>query len=200
MKTAELSAKKRTETGKRSTKELRAEGKVPAALYNKGEAEHIVLDYKESSKVVFTSDTYIVNLDIEGEAKSAVVRDVQYHPVKDTIEHIEFMQVGDEPVTLVLPIRLTGTPKGVTKGGKLIQTLRKLKVKGIPSKLPEMVEVDVSSLELGMTKKVSEADFGDLQVITAPTAGVASIEIPRSLRSAQQKAQAGEEASGTATE
>ena len=186
MKTTELTAYAREERGKRSLKDLRKEGKIPAVIYHNREATHITLDYKTSKEVVFTPDTYIVKLNIDGgESADTIIREVQFHPVKDTIQHIDFLQVtGDKDVILSLPIKLTGSPAGVAKGGKLLQKLRKLKVKGVPTQLPDYVEVDVAELDLGQTRKVGEADFGDIKVLTSPSAGVASIEIPRSLRSA----------------
>lgn len=189
MKTTELKASPRETIGKKENKRLRREDKIPAVIYKKDDVQHIYLDYKPTAKVIFTPETYIFNLNVDGETVEAVVKEVQYHPVKDTIEHIDFLKLTPgQPVTLTLPIKLKGTAVGVTKGGKLMQILRKVTVKGDPKALPEKLEIDVSALEMGQTRKVSEVDFGEIKVLTSPSTGIAAIEIPRTLRSAQAAA------------
>ncbi len=201
MKTTELTASKREELGKKGSKTLRQEGKIPAVIYDQGQAIHITLDYKPTKSVVFTPDTFVIQMDVEGEKYDTLVKDVQYHPTKDTIEHIELIRISTEKEEVIsLPIKFVGTPTGVIKGGKMMTKLRKLQVKGIPSKLPEYVEIDVSALELGTTIKVQDAEFEGITVLTSPSAAVASVEIPRSLRSSQSGEAAGDAATGEATE
>ncbi|MEL6670830.1 MAG: 50S ribosomal protein L25 [Bacteroidota bacterium] len=185
MKTTDLKATKREDQSKAFTRQLRREGKVPGVLYKKGEAESLYTDYKELGKSIYTPETYIVNLDLDGGSQSTILREVQFHPVTEKILHVEFLAIDDKtPVTIQLPVFLTGKAEGVSKGGKLRTSLRKVTVKGIPSELPEKVEVNVSGLDLGQTIKVSEVDFGDLNVVTSPSTAIASVEIPRALRSA----------------
>ena len=185
MKTIELTAHKRETVGKRNTKDLRNEGQVPGVIYSSGKTEHIYVDAKAVKPAVYTGDTFIVNLDVAGSKTSAIVRSTDFHPVTEKMTHIEFLEVSDKkPVTVTLPLKMVGTPTGVTKGGKLAVKLRKIAVKGIPSKLPEFIEVSVKALDLGQTIKVGDVDFGDIQIMTSPSAGIASVEIPRSLRSA----------------
>ncbi len=188
MKRTELKVLKREELTRQKTQQLRAEGNIPGVLYSNGETIHIYSDYKQTKNIVFTSDTYIINLQMEdGSSSDAIIRDVQYHPVKDTIEHIDFLQVTDDKeVVLMLPIKLKGTTVGVIKGGKLVTKLRKLKVKGIPSQLPDNIEVDISNLDLGFTIKVGDTKIEGMKVITPPSAAIASVEIPRTLRSKQE--------------
>ncbi|MEM9934290.1 MAG: 50S ribosomal protein L25 [Bacteroidota bacterium] len=189
MKTTDLTVFPRTEIGKRHTKSLRKEGKVPAVIYHNSEAEHITVDAKEVRPAVYTPETFIVKLNLDGKVMDTVIRGIDFHPVTEKIEHIEFLQVSDDkPVVVTLPLELTGSPKGVTVGGKLLIKQRKIKVKGIPSKLPARISLDVSDLELGGTVKVSAIEGGDFLIMTSPSAAVASVEIPRSLRSATAKA------------
>lgn len=194
MKTTELKAFVREDTTKRATKGLRNEGKVPGVIYDNSAAKHIYVDAKEARKIIYTPDTYIVKLNIDGTISDAIIRETQFHPVKEHLLHIDFLKVTDEkPVEVILPLKMAGTPKGVATGGKLVIKLRKIKVKGIPSKLPAQMEVDVSELELGSTIKISDVDFGDLQIVTSHSAAIASVEIPRSLRSAQADEEEGGE-------
>ncbi len=195
MKTTELNAFVREETGKRSNKNLRKEGKVPAVIYDNSVASHIYVDAKEMRKVIYTPDTYIVTLSVDGNAINVIIRETQFHPVKEYLQHVDFLRISeDKAVEVVLPIKMVGTPVGVGTGGKLTIKLRKVKVKGIPAKLPEYIEIDVSGLELGSTIKLDEVDFGEIKVVTPISTAVASVEIPRSLRSAQDEQ--GEEGEG----
>jgi large subunit ribosomal protein L25 len=189
MKTIEMRATARPTVGKRNTKDLRKEGKVPGVIYHNAEAKHIELEAREAKRALFTRETFLVKLDVEGETVDAIVRESQFHPVHDQLMHIDFLQVtGEKPVILTLPMSLKGTPLGVTRGGKLATKLRKLKVKGVPSKLPPQVEVNVSDLDLGQTRKVGELDIEGLEILTSPSAAIAAVEIPRSLRSKKEAA------------
>jgi large subunit ribosomal protein L25 len=184
MKTKSISAQPRTNLSKAATKQLRREGKVPAILYGASGTNSIQLDYSDAKTILFTPETYIVQLDVDGNSNNTVVREAQYHPVTDKIVHIDFLEVSDDKaVEVVLPLVMVGTPKGVITGGRLMQKLRKLKVKGIPSELPDSIEVNVSDLELGSSIKVSDLDTG-LHITSGGSAAIASVEIPRALRSA----------------
>lgn len=201
MKTTELKAFVRDETGKKNTKALRKDGKVPAVIYDNSAVTHIYIDAKASRKIVYTPDTYIVKLDVDGKVVDTVIREMQFHPVKDYLEHVEFLRVSDEKeVEVVLPIKMVGTPKGVTVGGKLTVKLRRIKVKGIPSQLPENLEVDVRNLEMGGTIKIEDVDFGDIKIMTSSSAAIASVEVPRTLRSSTAKAAAAAEGAAGAAE
>jgi large subunit ribosomal protein L25 len=189
MKTIEMSASARPTVGKRNAKDLRKEGKVPGVIYHNAEAKHIELEAREAKRALFTRETFLVKLEVGGETVDTIVRESQFHPVHDQLLHIDFLQVtGDKPVVLTLPLTLKGVPLGVTKGGKLSTKLRKLKVKGIPSQFPPQIEVNVADLDLGQTRKVSELDLEGLEILTSPSASIAAVEIPRSLRSKKEAA------------
>lgn len=195
MKTIELKANTRESLAKSVTKQLRREGKVPGVIYRNDQANHIYLDYAAAKKILFTSDTYLVKLNLDGAVRDAIVREAQYHPVTEKVIHIDLMAVADDkPVTLNLPIRLVGSPAGVKEGGKLVHKLRSLTVKGLVSKLPESISIDVSSLKLGNTIKVGDAKIEDIEIVTSASTAVASVEIPRALRSAGLEDAAADEA------
>lgn len=189
MKTIEMRAAARPAVGKRNTKDLRKEGKVPGVVYHNAEAKHIELEAREAKRALFTRETFLVKLDVEGETLETIVREAQFHPVHDQLLHVDFLQVtGNKPVVLTLPLTLKGTPLGVTKGGKLSTKLRKLKVKGVPADLPPQIEVSVKDLDLGQTRKVAELEIEGLDILTSPSAAIAAVEIPRSLRSKKEAA------------
>ncbi|MEL6593134.1 MAG: 50S ribosomal protein L25 [Bacteroidota bacterium] len=195
MKTIELNAAKRSDIGKAANKQLRREGSIPGVLYDNAEVTHLAINVKEMRPAVFTRETYILNMAIEGgETVQAIIRETQFHPVTEKPLHVDFLRVTDDkPVILELPVTLVGAPVGVSKGGKLVTKLRRIKVKGIPKDLPDSVSIDVTELDLGGTIKVKDAGITGLEIITSPSAGVASVEIPRALRSAAAAKAATEE-------
>jgi len=185
MKSTELKAHLRPDTGKASSKHMRRAGHVPGVIYKNSEATHVYFDYKELKTVLYTPETYIVKLDLDGKQVNTVVRDADYHPVTERIIHVEMLNITDEkPVIVSLPVALVGKPAGVGQGGKLLTKLRKIKVRGLPSELPDHVEINVSGLKLGETIKIGDANIKGIEVVTPASAGVASVEIPRALRSA----------------
>ncbi|WNJ21226.1 50S ribosomal protein L25 [Pontibacter sp. G13] len=189
MKTIALSGTRRDTTGKRLTKQTRKEGRIPGVVYHNAEATSVEFDAKELRPVLYTAETFIVNLDIQGEKMDAIVRGADFHPVTEAPLHIEFLKVTDDkPVIFELPVEMVGTPAGVIKGGRLTIKMRKVKVKGIPAKSPEKVSVDVSHLDLGETAKLSAATVEGIEFITPPSAAVATVIIPRALRSAKEAA------------
>jgi len=198
MKTFDLSVVARTEIGKAANNQLRREGSIPAVLYDNAKVTHLAIDVKELRPAVYTRDNYILNLAIEGgETVQAIIREAQFHRVNEKPLHIDFLRVSaDKEVILELPVVLVGTPKGVAQGGKLVTKLRRIKVKGIPQDLPDSVEINVDDLALGDTIKVSDAGISNLHVITSQSSGVASVEIPRALRSSTSDEEGGEGGEG----
>jgi len=193
MRTIEIQGKRRDQLGKRSTKFLRREAMVPAIVLDNGKATHVSLDYLSAQSILYTPHKYIVNLSVEGEQYDVIIRDAQFHPVTDKILHIDFLRISkDKEVEVALPVKLIGTPAGVKKGGKVAIKMRLLKVMGIPYELPEALGVNVESLELGGTIKVRDLDIKGITITSPASTAIATVEIPRSLRSAQTKAAAEE--------
>lgn len=187
MKTVELKGSKRSETGKAAMKKIRRAGHVPAVIYGQGEPTPVAVDFQALTKVLHSADTYVVNLDLEGTITRAIVREAQFHPVNDNVLHVDFLRVSDsEPVDVELPIKLVGTAKGVLAGGRLVPMLRRLKVRGLVSQLPDKVEIDISDLDLGKTFRVSEIPAEGLVITSPAPAGVAIIEIPRAVKQAEE--------------
>ena len=160
MQVFELKGELRTDLGKKATKVLREEKKVPCVLYGGKENIHFSVVEKDLSKLVYTPFVYIVKIMIDGNAYEAVMREIQFHPVTDRILHIDFYHIfAEKPVIIEVPVKLKGFAEGVQAGGKLVQVIRKLKVKALPANLPGEVELDVTSLGLGKSIKVKELSF-----------------------------------------
>lgn len=121
---------------------------------------------------------------VDGVSKEAILKDLQFNPVTDRLEHLDFLELNaSRPVTVELPIVFTGQAAGVKEGGTLIPKLRRLKVKALPGDLVDKVEVDVTELLLGKSIKVSTIELEDIEILTSTSLPVASVEIPRALRS-----------------
>jgi len=145
-------------------------------LYGGEKNVHFAVNEKQFKNLIFTHDVYLVKLDVDGEKFDAFIKDIQFHPVSDHIIHVDFAQVSvGKKVTLELPIQLTGNAAGILAGGKLRQRRRKLKVKGLVEHMPEHLEIDISSLEIGDSLKVGDIAYENLEVLDAPRAMVAGV-------------------------
>ena len=186
MQVFELKGELRTDLGKKATKVLREEKKVPCVLYGGKENIHFSVVEKDLSKLVYTPFVYIVKIMIDGNAYEAVMREIQFHPVTDRILHIDFYHIfAEKPVIIEVPVKLKGFAEGVQAGGKLVQVIRKLKVKALPANLPGEVELDVTSLGLGKSIKVKELSFDNFEVVNAKEVVIAQVKVTRASTSVE---------------
>ncbi len=198
MKEISVSGQKRATTGKKATKELRKEGLVPCNLYGEKKGENglpealsFAIPAAQLRKAVYTPHVYVVNLTIDGEAHKAVMKELQFHPTTDALLHIDFFEVNEtKPITIGIPVKLTGHAQGVRDGGRLSQAVRKLNVTAPYKQIPEELEIDVTELKLGKAIKVAELNFEGLEIATPAQVVVCSVKATRASRSA---AAAGEE-------
>lgn len=195
MKTVSLSGSLRENVGKKDAKKHRREGNVPCVLYGGGEQIHFAVPEKSFKEIIFTPNSYIIELNIGSKKYNAILKEAQYHPVSDIILHVDFLQIfDDKPVAISVPLRLTGTSKGVLRGGKLIRKYRKLKVKGLPKYLPDEVVVDITSLNVNETRKVLDMKLDNIEFLDPPTSIVVAVKAARAL--AADEEEASEEAAG----
>lgn len=190
MKTIALKGTLRSELGKKSTKALRREELVPCVVYG-GEANiHFSAPAKDFRDLIYTNEFRKAAIEIDGQTVEAIIKDVQFHPVTDKILHIDFLQLVDgKALKTEVPVRLTGSPEGVKVGGVLVQKVRKLKLKTTPDKLSATIDVDVSALDLGKSIRIREVQVEEgIEIMNSGGIPLASIEIPRALRSAQTAA------------
>lgn len=166
MKTISISVKKRADLGKKATRDLRKDANVPCVMYGGKEVLHFYAHENEFLNLVYSPNVYIVNIDIEGEKRKAVMQELQFHPVTDKIIHIDFVEVFDDrPVTISIPIKLTGAAIGIKEGGKPRQKRRSLKVKGLPGDLPDFLEIDITNVKIGDVLKVGDLSYPKLEVL-----------------------------------
>ena len=217
MKTFQLTAEPRTDLGKKAAKTLRKENKIPVVL-NGGEV--IALPYSGKlqpgekiveiapgkglittdlavtneavRKLIYTPDIFAIELEFNGKKRMAVLKDIQFHPVKDTILHIDLLEVNEKkPVVIEVPVQLEGHAEGVKAGGKLTLSMKKLKVKATYQNIPERLVVNVDNLGLGKTLQVGELHFEGLELMNAKNAVVCAVQLTRAARGAAAAAAAG---------
>ena len=216
MKTYQLKAEPRVELSKQNLKKIRKEGYIPAVL-NGGNL--VELPYKETlkpgeklvelpngkglvvtdimvktddvRKLIYTPDIFEIDLELNGEKRKAVMKDLQFQPVKDTVLHIDFLEVfPDKPIVMEVPVKVEGHAEGVKAGGKLTLTMRKLKTKATYDKIPERLVVDVTNLGLGQAISVGDLHFEGLEMMNAKNAVVCAVKLTRAARGAAAKAEA----------
>ena len=168
MKTVSLSGSLRENVGKKDAKALRRAEMVPCVMYGAGQEQiHFATEAKNFKKILFTPECYIINFTINGKTYSTILQEAQYHPVTDAVMHADFLIVNENnPITVVLPIALEGTPAGVMRGGKMKQGIKKIKVSGLIKDLPDYVRINISSLNINEAIKVKDLAIENVTPIT----------------------------------
>lgn len=215
MKTFQLNAEPRTDLGKKAAKNLRKSNLIPVVLnggavidlpyagtLKTGEkiveigngkgliTTDLVVKAEDVRKLVYTPDIFAIELSINGEKRNAVLKDIQFHPVKDNILHMDLLEVSDnKPVTIEVPVKIEGHAEGVKAGGKLTLSMKKIKVKAIYTEIPERVVVNVDSLGLGKSLQIGDLHFEGLELVNAKNAVVCAVQLTRAARGAQANAQ-----------
>lgn len=191
MKEFALNGQKRETVGKKASRLLRKEGLVPCNIYGehtedgKPKAMSFAIAMADLRKVIYTPHIYVLNLNIDGEERKAVIKELQFHPVKDTVLHVDFYEVNEEkPLTIGIPVKLNGLAQGVRDGGKLNLSIRKLNVTAPYKQIPEVLDIDVTGLELGKSIKVRDLSFEGLELATPADVVVCSVKATRASRSA----------------
>ena len=216
MKTFQLSAEPRTDLGKKAAKGLRKANLIPVVLnggaivdlpftgtLKPGEkivaineeqtkgliSTDLVVKAEDVRKLIYTPDIFAIELDINGEKRNAVLKDLQFHPVKDNILHMDLLEVNDKkPVTIEVPVKLEGHAEGVKAGGKLNLSMKKIKVRAIYTEIPERVVINVDHLGLGKTLQIGDLHFDGLELMNAKNAVVCAVALTRAARGAQANA------------
>ena len=183
MREFNLNGAKRTEAGKKAAKNLRANGLIPCNLLVKGEAVSFTVKAADVRNLIYTSQVYAVNLNIDGTECKAVIKELQFGPVNEELYHIDFLKFDEnEPITVKIPVKLEGHAGGVKAGGKLVKQVRDLTVKGLWTNIPERLIVDVTSINLGKTLNVAALSYDNLEIVTPKSVIVAGVKATRASR------------------
>jgi large subunit ribosomal protein L25 len=189
MKIIAISGSPRENVGKRDAKELRYEGKVPAVLYGGTEQIHFAVVATDLKEAIYTPEANFLEIEINGAKNKAIIKELQFHPLTDLLLHVDFLQLfDDKEILMEIPVKLTGTSPGVKMGGKLVQKLRKLRVKALPANMPQVVEVSISKLEVGNLFRVRDLEKADYVITNTPEDTIVSVGMSRALKQAEQQA------------
>lgn len=223
MKTFQLNAEPRTDLGKKAAKALRASQKIPCVL-NGGkivelkdgkydgtlaEGEKVVpigrdgkavittdftVKFADVRKLIYTPDVFAVELNLNGAQKMAVLKDIQWHPLNDSILHLDFLEVNEEkPVIVPVPVKIEGHAAGVKAGGKLFLSMKKVKVKGIYTQIPERIVVNVDDIAIGHAIKVGDLKFDNFELANSKDLVITGVRATRAAAAAAAEAEEGEE-------
>jgi large subunit ribosomal protein L25 len=180
MKVAQLSGSPRANVGKKDAALTRNNGQVPCVLYGSGEQTHFAVKAISLEKLIFSPEVYQFELEIDGKVTKAVVRELQQHPIKGTIQHVDFLELEDnKPVRVALPVRLTGSARGVMSGGKLMQSYRNLKLIGLPGNIPDAITLDISKLKIGQSIRVKQVEIPGITILEPMNSVVVGVRMAR---------------------
>ncbi|MBQ1952106.1 MAG: 50S ribosomal protein L25 [Alistipes sp.] len=188
MKTIVVNAVERKDFGKKAAKAVRREGQVPCVLCGNGETVNFTIDPREIKALIYTPNSYVVELHFGEKVELAVMREAQWHPVREDLLHVDFFRIAQgKPVSVAIPVRLTGNAEGVKVGGKLVLSTRKVTVSALVENLPDEITVDVTSLGLGKTIFVGDLKVENLKFMTPATTAVCAVRVTRASRAAQER-------------
>ena len=181
MKSITINGSKRESVGKKATKALRNAGEVPCVLYGGDQPVHFSATELAFSQLVYTPNAHTVVIALDnGETLNAVLQDIQFHPVTDRILHVDFYQLfEDKEIAMNIPVRLNGNSKGVKNGGVLRKNNRKLRVKALPSNLPDTIEIDITPLKIGGKVYVGDLDQENYRFLHTDNTVVCQVKTAR---------------------
>ena len=187
MKQITIEGTSRADLGKKATKAVRANGNVPCVLYGEKKDEngkpvaiHFEVYEKLINKLVFTPHIYLVDIKIDGEDHKGIMKEIQFHPVKDNVLHVDFFEVhAEKPIVMGVPIAAKGLADGVRAGGRLMMMIRKLQVRALYENIPEKLDVDVTKLQLGKSINAGQLSYDNLEIITPKEVIVCTVKMTR---------------------
>ena len=198
MKEVEVKGQKRADLGKKAAKALRKQNLIPCNLYGEAknadgapEALSIACPMSELRKIVYTPHIYVIKLVLDGEEHTAILKELQFHPVTDALLHVDFYEVNDQkPITIGIPVKLNGLAQGVRDGGRMNLSIRKINVTAKYQDIPEHLDIDVTNLAIGKSIKVGELNYEGLEMATSKNVVVCSIKATRKSIAAASDAEA----------
>ncbi|NND31623.1 MAG: 50S ribosomal protein L25 [Saprospiraceae bacterium] len=204
MQSISIPGELRTATGKQAAKALRRSEMVPCELYGGKENIHFSVSPKALKDLVYSPEFKVADIEIDGKTYRSIMRSIQFHPVSEQILHVDFLLLQDgRKIKVDVPVRFEGVAPGVKSGGKLTQKVHRVSLKATPEDLVDQVTLDISGLKLGQSVRVRDIVLNDkIEVLNNPGIPLASVNIPRALKSATEEAadEAAEAAEGEAAE
>ena len=158
-------------------------------MYGGNEQVHFAVTRTDLNDAIYSPEANFLEITVEGKAVKAIIKDTQFHPLTDLLLHVDFLQLfDDKEINMEIPVKLTGTSPGVKMGGKLVQKLRKLRLKALPKNMPQSVEVSIDKLEVGSLFRVRDLEKADYAVTNTPEDTIVSVGMSRALKQAENEA------------
>ena len=191
MNTVTVNGVLRNEVGSKYAREVRKEGKIPCVMYGGENTVHFSTTLADVKGIIYTPDFNLAEVSIDGKTHRCILKEYVMHPVTDEIQHIDFLELVDgKKVKVDIPVQFKGTSPGVKLGGKLLQKVRRVTAKLLPKDIVDVLYVDISNLDLGHSVRVRDIEAPDtIELMNPGATPVASVEIPRALRSAAAAAE-----------
>ncbi|MDR2978906.1 MAG: 50S ribosomal protein L25/general stress protein Ctc [Bacteroidales bacterium] len=188
MKSVSISGSLRENVGKKDAKAQRAKGMVPCVLYGGANQCEFVVPAEQFRHLLYTPEVQYAELTVGDKKCNAIVQATQFHPISDKLLHVDFLEVVDgKPITIEIPVHVTGTSPGILRGGKLSKKVRKLKVKGELQHIPEHIMVDISNLDINDTFKVSNLPADNVEFLESPNKIILSVLTTRNVEAAKEE-------------
>lgn len=180
MRSVAIEGTSREELGTKSAKQLRRQGMVPCVIYGAGRNIHFYTDHRSFKDILYTPEAMMAVVNIDGNEIKCIVRDAQYHPVSEELEHVDLLELAPgKAVQIKVPINLVGNARGVRNGGKLKFILRKVSIRATEENLPGMIDLDIENLRIGQTLRVGDLPADNFEVTDNPSLTVVAIRTAR---------------------
>jgi large subunit ribosomal protein L25 len=183
MKTITIEGQLRTESGKKSTRQLRSQQLVPGVIYGGNTTVSFAAPATAFKSIVYTSEFMFAEVKVDGKAYKCILKDLQFNKVSDELIHVDLLElVDDKKVIATLPLKYVGTPEGVKVGGKLVLKIKAVKVKTLPKFLKENIEVDLTNLQLNENLRVENIVADNMEIMNSPRIPIAAVTMTRQLK------------------
>jgi large subunit ribosomal protein L25 len=191
MKSVSMSGSLRENVGKKDAKKQRSNGFIPCVLYGGEKQLSLLIEEKSFKNLIYTPEVYYVELEIDGQNHKVIVQETQFHPVTDKLLHVDFLEITEgKPITIDIPLRITGNSPGIMRGGKLSKRVRKLKIKGLLEHVPENITLDISALDILDAIRIEDIKQDNITIIDNPSKVVVTILSSRNVEDASKKEEA----------
>ena len=180
MKELVITGTSRKSAGKKEANELRKKGFVPCNIYGGTEQTYFYAHSNDFKSLVYTPDVHQVTLKVGDKSFNTYMQEIQFHPITDKIMNIDFLEVKDDKkMKMEIPVNITGTAPGVLQGGRLVQKLRKMKVKALPKDMPDKIEINVSGLNIGQSVRVNQVNLPGVEFLDTANGVVIGVQTTR---------------------
>ncbi len=180
MKELVITGTARQSAGKKEANQLRKQGFVPCNIYGGASQTYFYAHANDFKNLIYTPDVHQVNLKVGDKSFNAYMQEIQFHPITDKIMHIDFVEVtGEKKMKMEIPVKVTGVAPGVLQGGRIVQKLRKMKIKALPKDMPDQIEVNISSLNIGQSVRVNQIQLPGVEFLNTPTGVIIGVQTTR---------------------